>query len=135
MFLSLNDRGYLTVRLSKSGTGKSMAVSRLVALTFIPNPEGKLCVNHINSVRNDNRLENLEWCTHGENMRHAARMGRLGKRPLKGEKVGTSKLTAKQVLAIRKAYPRMTLVQLGAKYSVSFSLISGIVRRKRWKHI
>ena len=62
--------GYLQVQLCNNGQDKNFLVSRLVALAFIPNPENKPEVNHINRIRTDNRLENLEWNTRLENQQN-----------------------------------------------------------------
>ena len=59
--------GYLMVFLTKFGKQKNYLIHRLVAGAFIPNPEGKPCIDHINTIRNDNRVENLRWVTHEEN--------------------------------------------------------------------
>lgn len=71
----LQSTGYNNVTLHKEGTSYPSLVHRLVASCFIPNPENKPQVNHINSVRNDNRVENLEWCTASENLFHAYEIG------------------------------------------------------------
>lgn len=62
-----NSNGYLLVTLSKDNKQKHFQVHRLVAKTFIPNIENKPQVDHINRVRNDNRVENLRWVTISEN--------------------------------------------------------------------
>lgn len=64
---STNHKGYPKVRFFKENVGVTRVVHRLVASAFIPNPEGKKEVDHINCIRNDNRAENLRWCTAKEN--------------------------------------------------------------------
>lgn len=69
-----NSRGYSLLTLTKNKTVKSYNVHKLVAETFIPNLQNKFCVNHINGIKTDNRVENLEWCTLNENMQHSVRI-------------------------------------------------------------
>lgn len=68
-------QGYKVVNLSKNNTVKHHLIHRLVAETFIDNPENKLFVNHINGNKSDNRINNLEWCTRSENDSHAYKLG------------------------------------------------------------
>lgn len=67
--------GYLRVQLWDHGDCQFVSIHRLVAEAFIPNPEGKPFVNHINGVKSDNRVGNLEWCTQKENIGHAWETG------------------------------------------------------------
>lgn len=79
--------GYLGVVLCKNGKTKLIAVHRLVAMHFIPNPENKPQVNHKNGVKNDNAAENLEWVTQSENMKHAVKTGLLAGKGYKKTKL------------------------------------------------
>ena len=75
-----NKLGYLRVTLSKDNKVKYMFIHRLVAIAFIPNPENKPCIDHINAIPSDNRVENLRWATYKENMNNE-----LTKEKLSGE--------------------------------------------------
>ena len=72
---STNKWGYLNCILWKNGKRKFFPIHRLVADAFIPNPEGKSTINHIDCDRKNNRAENLEWCTQKENVNHSVNLG------------------------------------------------------------
>jgi hypothetical protein len=69
------DGRYNGVILTKHGKQYHTCIHRLLATIFIPNPENKPCINHINANKSDNRLENLEWVTSQENNDHAQASG------------------------------------------------------------
>ncbi len=128
---ALSEKGYPYVVLCINGKRYTKRVHRLVALAFIPNPENKATVNHINGIKTDNRPCNLEWATIQENTQHAFDTGL--KVALKGEKQGNSKLTEAQVLLIRADTRTQKLI--GMDYGVDQSIISDIKMRKTWNHI
>ena len=88
-------------RIDKSGycnLGKGITVHRLVAEFFIPNSDLKSQVNHINGIKTDNRIENLEWVTRSENMKHAFKIGLCN---TKGFNNPNSKLNEEKVNKIK----------------------------------
>ena len=89
-----SDKGYLRVHLYKNNKQKNYKVHRLVANAFIPNPMNLPEVNHINEVKSDNRVSNLEWCSASYNCRYGARTARMMQHPnwkATREKCGTPK--------------------------------------------
>ena len=126
-------RGYLTVNLWKNGVGKSHTIHRLVALAFLSNVFGKRTINHIDGIKTNNFVENLEWNTHSENNKHAYDAGLKQK----GSKHGQAKLSENQVLEIRRLYATgdYSYRALGKMFGVDHSLIGRIILRKNWTHI
>lgn len=122
--------GYLTVDLCKDKLVTKTLVHRIVANAFIPNPENKPQVNHINGNKQDNRVENLEWVTHSENQLHSIK---IGIRTTKGEKNSQSKLRSEQVLEILKDNRLYKFI--AADYGISIYTVSDIKRGYSWTHI
>lgn len=95
----LNSDGYPFVRLSNPR--KIVRVHRLVATAFVPNPNARRTVNHIDCDRSNNAASNLEWCSQAENLEHSDRLGRMQRDYWKGKRSPNAKLTPETVAAIR----------------------------------
>ncbi len=131
MNTTLNSNGYHHLMLTVNGKGYGRILSILVAKAFIPNPENKPQVNHLNG-KDDNRAESLEWNTALENIQHAWRTGLATAR--KGEASNKAKLTEKEVLEIR-AIKGMTKKDIGKLYNIGEAAVGKIIQRQRWTHI
>ena len=128
---AINKRGYLYVTLQIGGKPKYCAIHRLVAQAFIPNPHNLPQVNHLNGIKTDNRVENLEWCTASENMRHAFATGLAPQ----GVNQGQAKLNAAQVRYIRLNPDNLKQKYLANMFHVTQTVISLIQRGKTYRSL
>lgn len=126
----VDKNGYILTSLSKDGKSKTFKAHRLVANTFIPNPENKPQVNHKFGVKSDNRAHQLEWSTNLENSRHARKIGLIKQ---SGEENKFSKLNNAQVLEIYNS--NLTTVELAEMYNTCRSNVYHIKRGLSWTHI
>jgi hypothetical protein len=136
MFKQTLQGGYLHVSFYKGDCGPkdTFVVHRLVGLHFIPNPENKPEVNHKKGIKTDNRASQLEWNTHGENIRHAHATGL--KKNLSGESHPRTSLKHIDVINIRKLYSTgTTLKELSKKYKTKYCTIWALVKGKSFKYV
>jgi len=130
-----SDHGYYSihVRPSKKSKQRRLRVNRLVAVAFVPNPENKPEVNHIDGNTKNNNINNLEWVTHSENMKHALKIGLVNN---SGERNVHCKLKEIDVVNIRNRFKNGEKPHNIAKdYPVSMIQINRIINNKTWKHI
>ena len=114
--------GYLCVPISINGTEKRMLVHRLVMLAFVG--QSDMQVNHKDGNKQNNHIDNLEYCTPSQNIKHSFS---IGKSSNKGDKHPKSKLTNKQAAEIiRRSNSGEKTSILGAEYGVCQSAISNI---------
>jgi hypothetical protein len=130
IFPNIINTNYMMIDLCKNGKVKKHLFHRLMAQTFLENKENKEQVNHINGIKTDNRLENLEWNTRSENQLHSIR---LGLRTTIGEKNSQCKINSEQVLLILD--DNRPYKEIQQDYKISISTISDIKRGYSWTHI
>lgn len=129
---SLLNTGYPMVTLWDGKKSHGRTLHRLVAEAYIPNPDEKPHVNHKDSNRLNPHVDNLEWCTRSENMRHGLASGNFdGKLARNGAQNGNAKLNARTVKAIRSEVG-LTYKQIAAKYNISLSTSWRVVTGISW---
>lgn len=127
-----NGKGYLMVNVNINGKRTCKAIHRLLGEAFLPNPENYSDINHIDGNRQNNALENLEWCTHGQNIKHSYD---LNNRSSLGSNNANCKHAESTVIEIcellSQGFTSANIRDLGYPYN----LVRQIKQRKNWKHI
>jgi len=128
--------GYLRVGVSNDGGRTRVLVHRLVAMAWLVKPDWATEINHIDSDKENNRPENLEWSTRSKNVKHAFDCGAM--KAKRGAENAAAKLTEADVIEIKLAlqnhYSGMER-DLGEKYGVTSVAIGHIKKGKNWAHV
>lgn len=139
---TLFNNGYFAVSLRRDDKTTKFSVHRLVALSFIPNPENKPQVNHKNGIKSDNGIDNLEWATSSENINHALKNGLIrdqsgDERPWwRGEKNPVSVLNDNLVHNIRGMYSNgVKMTEIAKVHNLNYSTVRSVCYKQSWKHI
>lgn len=117
--LNLTHDGYCKINLSSNGETHWFRVHRLVAQAFIPNPENKPEVNHIDEDKTNNNVDNLEWVTRKENANHGTLYTRL------------SKINGKPVICVESGVTYDSISQCARLMNIQQSSISQMLSGKR----
>lgn len=127
------NHGYHHIHLYTGGKYRTKKVHRLVAKAFIPNPEDKPNVNHIDLDRTNNKVDNLEWCTQQENIDHSIK---LGSYDLFDNNV-FAKLKNEQVLQIVQLLDTSNMIytDIAIRFNISVQSIEGIDSGRTWSRL
>jgi len=120
-----HNMGYKRITYNK----KKLYVHRLVAQAHIPNPDNLPQVNHKNGIKDDNRVENLEWVTREQNLQHAFETGLMD-----NSIINRRLLTLEQANEIREKYTpkKYTQTMLAKEYGVNRIIIYEIIKNKKY---
>lgn len=125
-------RGYLRIRL---GRKLAIFIHRMVAETYLENPEKYECINHKDGDPSNNHYSNLEWCTQAYNVKHAYDIGL--KTSIKGEKHPKAVLEESDIPKIKKLYKdgNHNYADIARIFNVQNSTIWHIIKNKTWRHV
>lgn len=121
-----DEQGYYRITLKN----KLYLIHRLVGIHFIPNPLNKRTINHLNGVKTDNTINNLEWATDAENIKHAVDTGLINQ---KGSKNANSRLSESDIIYIRES--TLTPTKLAGIFGIHRTYIHKIRNKEKWKHL
>jgi hypothetical protein len=128
---TLNKKGYPEVRLRKQGCHTRL-VHKIVASAFLTKPEDCTQINHINGIKTDNRVNNLQWVTQSENQLHAYKLGLQPSRS--GETNGRATLTNEKVTALKELYNSgKSAKEVSEIMNVNIYTVRQIISGRTWK--
>ncbi len=131
--------GYESIMLYQDKKPSKFLVHRIIAQSFIPNPNNLPEVNHKDGDRLNNRSSNLEWVSSKQNKQHAIALGlykRLGQNPVRGARHPKAKFKEDDIILIRHmAECGDSYASIGRLFDTTGENISSIVRRKTWTHV
>lgn len=139
--MNRRDKYFICGLVCEDGKRRGVAIHRLVAMVFVPNPDNKPHVNHKDFDRRNNRSDNLEWVTPSENILHSVRAGRYKAAALKcsmrmgGPGAPTAKMTWEKVDRLRALYRtgNHNFAELGRLFSISDETARWIALGKSWQ--
>ena len=123
----------INISFTKNTVKQTLFAHRISMIAFVENIKNKPVVNHINGVKTDNNILNLEWATIKENCQHSFANGLSFNK--KGTMAFGSKLTEEDVLNIRGKGNYKPLSQIAKDYNVCTMTICRVLNNKRWTHI
>ena len=130
-------QGYCRVHIrDKNNIRKGMLVHRLVAMTYIPNPDALPFINHLNGDTQDNRVDNLEWCDNKRNTKHAYDNGWIKTPYQQGEANSQAKLTVDDARRIKElSAAGMGDTAISRETGISRSAVKDVTKGRTWRHI
>ena len=130
----VHKKGYLKMSFYVNGKDKKFFIHRLVLQTFKPVEDmDKLQVNHIDGDKQNNHVDNLEWCTQSENQKHAYKHGLNSN---KGEHNPSCRLTEEQVIEIADLLIKsVPMSEIARRYGISKSAVAFIREKRHWKYL
>ena len=128
-------RNYFTVAIThptKETGMKILKAHRVVASAFLPNPDNLPEINHKDGNRLNNRIENLEWCSHADNVRHAHKNGLIKYAHMSGVDNPNNKLSEDDIRQIDKLLSTKVPAKIAEQFGVGRTTIVNIKYRRRW---
>jgi hypothetical protein len=130
--LQKSSNGYVILTLSSDNAKKTFQIHRLIATAFVPNDSNLPCVNHINGNKQDNKVQNLQWCSYSENNQHA--FDSKLKLPTKQDGRPGTKLSLSKARLIRElARCGSEAEALAERFKVCKQMVKDVIANKRWK--